>query len=62
MLDVEEKYLLKVRECLLPMSNCPFRYEDLTCAIDEDCYVIEKLKKENSNGRKDCDKSRRKNM
>ena len=53
MLDVKEKYLLKVRECCLPMSNCPFRYEDLTCAIDEGCYVVENLKKENNNERKD---------
>lgn len=56
MLDVKEKYLLKVRECLLPMSNCPFRYEDLTCAIDEDCYVIENLKKENNNEHRQTNK------
>ena len=49
MLDVKEKYLLKVRECCLPMSNCPFRYEDLTCALEEDCVAIEKLKKEVEN-------------
>ena len=50
MIDVNEKYVFKVRECCLPLAKCQFRYEDLTCAL-EDCVVIKKIK-EQSNGNK----------
>lgn len=44
MIDVNEKYVFKVRECCLPLENCQFRSEDLTCALEEDCVVIKKIK------------------
>lgn len=47
-IDVNEKYIMPITKCCLPMSNCQFRYEDLTCAIPEEkCVVVEKLRKEN---------------
>ena len=48
MIDVNEKYVFKVRECCLPLENCQFRYEDLTCALEEDCVVIKKIKEQNN--------------
>ena len=44
LIDVNEKYVFEVRECCLPLENCQFRCEDLTCALEEDCVVIKKIK------------------
>ena len=49
LIDINEKYVFKVRECLLPFGQCPFRLEDLTCGLDKGCFVIKKLR-ENING------------
>ena len=48
MIDVNEKYVFKVRECCLPLETCQFRCEDLTCALEEDCVVIKKIKEQNT--------------
>ena len=46
MINVNERYIFKVKECIAPHTVCDCRLEDNSCGLDEECVVLQKLKEE----------------